>query len=163
MNFSVLDYSICPQNASNCTDCSLDFQNFPRGMPSDPQEISSFLFFICNSSLCLRISYSRGRLPNAGPPRRSPRRTGTPVTIASEWLKTSHVPSIHADPCAGHGFRCPQDPLLPYFTDSCGVRGQLLLSLPQHPPPLPPPPSSPPLSIPSGSDSQQTHNSRTFF
>ena len=40
---------ICPQNASNCTDFNLDFQNFPRGMPLDPPDISSF--FISNSSL----------------------------------------------------------------------------------------------------------------
>ena len=42
----------CLQNASNCTDFSLDFQHFPRELPPDPLEISS-LFHISNSSLWL--------------------------------------------------------------------------------------------------------------
>ena len=39
MNFSVLDFfKFVSQNASNCTDFSLDFHNFSRG------DISSFFF-----------------------------------------------------------------------------------------------------------------------
>ena len=45
---------VCLQNASYCTDFSLDFQNFLGGMSPDLLEISSF--FISNSRLCI-INY----------------------------------------------------------------------------------------------------------
>ena len=52
MNFIVLDFfQICLQNASDCIDFSLDFQNFPwggggeGGCPRTPIEIFFFFFF----------------------------------------------------------------------------------------------------------------------